>query len=141
VANAIAVPATGDVPVSQKGPGRMGGCIRTYQCWYRNADPSFCTPSTFNLTNALEGLILDVHRQSTQARDATFAARTRSSRPPATRPHRRLDVHPARAVRAEHGSRRRSSTSTSAVSPGSSATTSAPRRAAAASAPIRLPRA
>jgi hypothetical protein len=26
------------------------GSVRTYQCWYRNA-ASFCTPSTFNLTN------------------------------------------------------------------------------------------
>jgi hypothetical protein len=32
----------------------MGGCIRTYQCWYRNADPLFCTASTFNLTNGVE---------------------------------------------------------------------------------------
>ncbi|MBL8857068.1 MAG: hypothetical protein JNL28_01005 [Planctomycetes bacterium] len=27
--------------------------IRQYQLWYRDGDPTFCTPSTFNLTNAL----------------------------------------------------------------------------------------
>jgi hypothetical protein len=52
--NASQYPVGGDLPVSQKGLIGMGGCIRTYQCWYRNADPTFCTPSTFNLTNALE---------------------------------------------------------------------------------------
>jgi hypothetical protein len=30
------------------------GDTREYQVWYRNADPSFCTPSTFNLTNGVE---------------------------------------------------------------------------------------
>jgi len=54
VANSSQYPATGDLPVSQKGLVGMGGCIRMYQCWYRNADASFCTPSTFNLTNAVE---------------------------------------------------------------------------------------
>jgi len=29
------------------------GAIRVYQAWYRNA-ASFCTVSTFNLTNGLE---------------------------------------------------------------------------------------
>jgi hypothetical protein len=28
--------------------------VRVYQCWYRNADPVFCTVATFNLTNAVQ---------------------------------------------------------------------------------------
>ena len=34
-------------------PPLAGSGTFTYQCWYRNADPTYCTPSTFNLTNAL----------------------------------------------------------------------------------------
>jgi hypothetical protein len=41
-----------DPPVSVKGMVTAGGCIRTYQCWYRNA-ASFCNPETFNLTNGV----------------------------------------------------------------------------------------
>jgi hypothetical protein len=29
-------------------------CVRSYQVYYRNADPKFCTPAVFNLTNAVE---------------------------------------------------------------------------------------
>jgi hypothetical protein len=43
-------PDVGDLPVSVKGMIPLGGGMRTYQCWYRNA-ALFCTPSTFNLTN------------------------------------------------------------------------------------------
>ena len=45
-------PSAGDVPVSVRGACTSGD-QRLYQVWYRNADPTFCTPSTFNLTNAL----------------------------------------------------------------------------------------
>jgi hypothetical protein len=27
---------------------------RYYQAWFRNADPTFCTSATFNLTNGRE---------------------------------------------------------------------------------------
>ena len=46
-------PAAGDPTLSAQG-GAMAGDTRTYQVWYRNADPAFCTPSTFNLTNGYE---------------------------------------------------------------------------------------
>jgi hypothetical protein len=45
-------PQPGDPPVSVRGQVNVPG-TRTYQIWYRNA-ASFCTPSTFNLTNGLE---------------------------------------------------------------------------------------
>ncbi len=42
-----------DPQISVRG-GIIGGpTTRTYQCWYRNADPTFCTPDTFNLSNGL----------------------------------------------------------------------------------------
>ncbi len=44
-------PAAGDPPVSVRGAVTSPG-VRTYQVWYRNA-ASFCTASTFNLTNGL----------------------------------------------------------------------------------------
>jgi hypothetical protein len=54
-AGASQYPGTGDLEISVKGAiPPAGGVTRRYQCWYRNADPSFCTPSTFNLTNAVE---------------------------------------------------------------------------------------
>jgi len=28
-------------------------CTRAYQCWYRNSNPTFCTPATFNMTNGV----------------------------------------------------------------------------------------
>jgi hypothetical protein len=51
VAGASQYPEPGDQPISQRGLVFQPGS-RTYQCWYRNA-ASFCTPDTFNLTNAL----------------------------------------------------------------------------------------
>src|SRR5207247_358787 len=52
-AGASHFPAAGDPSVSVRG-GCAASDVRTYQVWYRNADPSFCTPSTFNLTNGLQ---------------------------------------------------------------------------------------
>ena len=46
-------PGTGDAPISVQGQIGGAGGRRYYQIWYRNADPTFCTASTFNLTNAL----------------------------------------------------------------------------------------
>jgi hypothetical protein len=45
-------PGAGDPSVSVKGNVTSPG-TRTYQLWYRNADPAFCTASTFNLTNGV----------------------------------------------------------------------------------------
>jgi hypothetical protein len=45
-------PGGADAAVSVRGAIPAGGAERTYQVWYRNAS-SFCTPSTFNLTNAV----------------------------------------------------------------------------------------
>jgi hypothetical protein len=42
-------PTGGDQSVSVRGACAAGD-VRTYQIWYRNA-ASFCTASTFNLTN------------------------------------------------------------------------------------------
>jgi hypothetical protein len=44
-------PAVGDVPIALRG-GVVAPGIRWYQTWYRNA-AVFCTPTTFNLTNAV----------------------------------------------------------------------------------------
>ena len=49
-AGAARFPETGDALIST-GVSALGG-LRHYQVWYRNA-ASWCTPSTFNLTNAL----------------------------------------------------------------------------------------
>ena len=46
-------PAGADALISVKGMNAAGN-VRDYQCWYRNADPTFCTLSTFNLTNGVE---------------------------------------------------------------------------------------
>jgi hypothetical protein len=46
-------PGTGDPSVSVKGQVTTPGS-RFYQAWYRNADPTFCTSDTFNLTNGVE---------------------------------------------------------------------------------------
>ncbi len=43
----------GDLPISIRGLVPIVGGTRFYQVWYRNA-ASFCTVSTFNLTNGLE---------------------------------------------------------------------------------------
>ena len=45
-------PSVGDPPISVVGACHAGD-VRNYQVWYRNADPAFCTPSTFNLTNGV----------------------------------------------------------------------------------------
>jgi len=42
-----------DLPISIRGGISFGPQTRTYQVWYRNANASFCTVDTFNLTNAL----------------------------------------------------------------------------------------
>lgn len=42
----------GDPLISVQG-GVSAGATRHYQTWYRDADTGFCTPSFFNLTNAL----------------------------------------------------------------------------------------
>jgi hypothetical protein len=42
----------GDPSISSFEP-ILAGAVRYYQVWYRNADPTFCTPSLFNLTNGL----------------------------------------------------------------------------------------
>ena len=47
-------PEAGDASISTKGGIGPDGALRRYQVWYRNADPRFCTPSTFNLTNGYE---------------------------------------------------------------------------------------
>ncbi len=52
VAGASEYPEPGDPSVSVRGLVTTPG-TRVYQVWYRNA-ASFCTPSTFNLTNGLE---------------------------------------------------------------------------------------
>jgi hypothetical protein len=46
-------PGVGDAPISVRGAVPSGGGARVYQLWYRNSDPVFCTPSFFNLTNAI----------------------------------------------------------------------------------------
>jgi hypothetical protein len=46
-------PEAGDAPISLRGQIPAAGGLRTYQCWYRNSDPGFCTSAYFNLTNAL----------------------------------------------------------------------------------------
>jgi hypothetical protein len=52
VAGASQYPEAGDPSVSMRGMVLSPG-TRTYQIWFRNA-ASFCTVSTFNLTNGLE---------------------------------------------------------------------------------------
>lgn len=46
-------PGAGDPAISVRGSVPLTGGVRVYQIWYRNSDPSFCTPSFFNLTNAV----------------------------------------------------------------------------------------
>lgn len=48
-------PGAGQLSVSQRGgvtPG--GGAVRSYQTFYRNSNSIYCTPSTFNVTNAVQ---------------------------------------------------------------------------------------
>jgi hypothetical protein len=46
-------PGVGDASISVRGLVPPGGGTRTYQVWYRNSDPTFCTSAFFNLSNAL----------------------------------------------------------------------------------------
>jgi hypothetical protein len=46
-------PGVGDEPISVRGAIPPSGGARVYQVWYRNSDPVFCTPSFFNMTNAI----------------------------------------------------------------------------------------
>jgi hypothetical protein len=46
-------PSGGDPAVSVQGQVTLPGS-RTYQVWYRNADPTFCTVATYNLTNGFQ---------------------------------------------------------------------------------------
>ncbi len=62
-------PIGADVPISVKGAITAGGCIRTYQCWFRNAAP-FCNPETFNLTNGLSGDVAAVGSRGESRRAA-----------------------------------------------------------------------
>lgn len=39
--------------IAQVGLASASGGLRGYQVWFRDSDQSFCTPSTFNLTNAV----------------------------------------------------------------------------------------
>jgi len=52
VGGASQYPDAGNPSVSVRGLVTAPG-TRTYQVWYRNA-ATFCTPSTFNLTNGIE---------------------------------------------------------------------------------------
>ncbi len=52
VGGASQYPVAGDLSVSVRGMCSAGD-LRYYQIWYRNA-AAFCTPSTFNLTNAVQ---------------------------------------------------------------------------------------
>jgi hypothetical protein len=45
-------PGSSDTPISVKG-GVPVGALRYYQAWYRDADPTFCTSATSNLTSAV----------------------------------------------------------------------------------------
>jgi hypothetical protein len=47
------LPSAGDPSLSATGLIGPDGGVRFYQVWYRNS-ASFCTNSTFNLTNALQ---------------------------------------------------------------------------------------
>ena len=43
----------GDAPISVSGAIPSTGGTFLYQVWFRDSEPGFCTPATFNLTNAL----------------------------------------------------------------------------------------
>lgn len=45
-------PQAGGAPLSVAGSVAAGD-VRHFQVWYRNADPAWCTPATFNLTNGV----------------------------------------------------------------------------------------
>jgi hypothetical protein len=46
-------PGPGDPPVSSRGFVPVFGAQRSYQVWYRNPDPNFCTSATFNVSNGV----------------------------------------------------------------------------------------
>jgi hypothetical protein len=50
--NGVSEYPSGSLPISVKGMVSSGS-TRNYQVWYRNVDPMFCTPSTFNLSNGV----------------------------------------------------------------------------------------
>ncbi len=52
-AGSASFPGPNDPPISVRGSVPASGGVRTYQVWYRNS-ASFCTPSTFNLSNGLQ---------------------------------------------------------------------------------------
>ena len=52
-AGASVYPAAGELAVSVKA-GIAAPSTHTYQAWYRNADPAFCTAAVFNLSNGVE---------------------------------------------------------------------------------------
>jgi hypothetical protein len=52
-ANTSSYPVAGDPPISVAGAIPAAGGTRHYQSWYRNGAAFFCSPATFNLTNAL----------------------------------------------------------------------------------------
>jgi len=52
VGSTATFPAVGDPSLSVRGGVPVGGGLRTYQVWYRNA-AVFCTASTFNLSNGV----------------------------------------------------------------------------------------
>jgi len=51
VGNFAQYSSSSDVPISVKGMVPALGGTRTYQVWYRNPDPSYCTAGTFNLSS------------------------------------------------------------------------------------------
>jgi hypothetical protein len=51
-AGVASYPQAGDAAISVSGGVPVGGGLRTYQAWYRNA-AVFCTAATFNLSNGL----------------------------------------------------------------------------------------
>jgi hypothetical protein len=53
VSGSSSYPVGADLLIHVKG-NVVAGNTRQYQVWYRNADPVFCTPSTFNLSNGGE---------------------------------------------------------------------------------------
>jgi len=53
VGNTSSYPVGVDPPLSVAGGVPAVGGIRHYQCWYRDANPTYCTIATFNLTNGL----------------------------------------------------------------------------------------
>lgn len=52
-ANGTFYPLPNETPVHTSGSVPASTCARYYQVWYRNASTTFCTPSTFNLSNAV----------------------------------------------------------------------------------------